>query len=118
MNYGIAPSTDYKIIVRVSKALNDICMDDFVQFLTADDSNRLRLIKDGFWDYGQFPSCLGAIDGTQIRIKAPKSNEAIYVNRKGYNSINVQLICSMNQENHVMHSEVAQLGTRQHDMEQ
>ena len=98
MNYGIAPSTVYKIIVRVSKALTDICMDDFEQFPTADDLNRLRLIKDGFWDYSQFPSCLGAIDGTQIRIKAPKSNEEIYVNRKRYHSINVQLICSMNQE--------------------
>lgn len=35
---------------------------------------------------------VGAIDGTQIRIVAPKEYEAEYINRKNYNSLNVQVV--------------------------
>ena len=34
---------------------------------------------------------VGAIDGTNIRIKAPHEEEWAYVNRKGEHSINVQV---------------------------
>ncbi|KAI6658940.1 Nuclease HARBI1 [Oopsacas minuta] len=39
-----------------------------------------------------FPKVLGCIDGTHIPIVAPSTNEAIYVNRKSFHSINVQAI--------------------------
>jgi hypothetical protein len=39
-----------------------------------------------------FPNVLGCIDGSQIKIRKPRTNEADYVNRKGYHSINVQVI--------------------------
>jgi hypothetical protein len=52
--------------------------------------------KQGFMEYGGFPACVGAIDGTHIRIKPPSSNEEVYVCRKGYHSINVQVICDHN----------------------
>ena len=38
-----------------------------------------------------FPNVIGCIDGTQVPILAPSINEADYVNRKGYHSINVQV---------------------------
>ena len=39
-----------------------------------------------------FPRVIGAIDGTHIAIKSPPANrEAVYVNRKGFHSINVQV---------------------------
>jgi len=38
-----------------------------------------------------FPSVLGRIDGTHIKIMAPRENEAEYVNRKGVHSLNVQV---------------------------
>ncbi|XP_056020447.1 putative nuclease HARBI1 [Ostrea edulis] len=38
----------------------------------------------------------GCIDGTPIRIQAPTDNEAAFVNRKGYHSLNVQAICDQN----------------------
>jgi len=34
---------------------------------------------------------LGCIDGTHIKIMAPRENEAEYVNRKGVHSLNVQV---------------------------
>ncbi len=41
--------------------------------------------------FAGFPNVLGCIDGTQIKIQAPHENEAEFVCRKGYHSINVQV---------------------------
>ncbi|XP_071118585.1 putative nuclease HARBI1 [Haliotis cracherodii] len=51
------------------------------------------LVQDGFFALGGFPSVLGCIDGTHIRIQAPTRDEPAFVNRKGYHSINVQAVC-------------------------
>ncbi|XP_052261316.1 putative nuclease HARBI1 [Dreissena polymorpha] len=40
-----------------------------------------------------FPQVVGVVDGTHIRIQAPSANEDDYVNRKGFHSLNVQMIC-------------------------
>ncbi len=39
-----------------------------------------------------FPGVVGAIDGTHVRIISPTVNEEAYVNRKGFHSINVQVV--------------------------
>lgn len=39
-----------------------------------------------------FPQVIGCVDGTQIRISTPKANESDYVNRKDFNSLNVQVL--------------------------
>jgi len=38
-----------------------------------------------------FPGVIGAIDGTHIKITAPKYHNDSYVNRKGYHSILLQV---------------------------
>ena len=51
------------------------------------------MTKKGFVDYGKFPVFLGAVDGTQIKIKAPPVNEDIYVGRKpDGHYMNIQLV--------------------------
>lgn len=51
----------------------------------------------GFEESSGFPKTIGAIDGTHIRIDAPKENPVDYINRKGFHSIQLQvtsiLIC-------------------------
>lgn len=37
-----------------------------------------------------FPLCCGAIDGTLVKIEAPKENDIQYVDRHGQHSLNVQ----------------------------
>ena len=43
-----------------------------------------------------FPNVIGAIDCTHVAIRAPSVDEAVYVNRKHYHSLNVQIICDAN----------------------
>lgn len=60
-----------------------------------DEDGRLAKMQQ-FARVGGFPRVLGVIDGTHIRIKAPKQDEHLYVNRKNFHSINVQLVCDAN----------------------
>ena len=41
----------------------------------------------------KFPNTVGALDGTHIRIQAPRDNSAAYYNRKGFHSIVLQAAC-------------------------
>lgn len=50
-------------------------------------------VKDGFADSFGFPGVIGAIDCTHVAIRAPSVDEHVFVNRKNFHSINVQLIC-------------------------
>ncbi|XP_018363950.1 PREDICTED: putative nuclease HARBI1 [Trachymyrmex cornetzi] len=58
----------------------------------------LQEIRNKFWIEKRFPGAIGCIDCTHIAIFPPPKGDANYpehnyVNRKGYHSINVQLIC-------------------------
>jgi hypothetical protein len=53
-------------------------------------------VKQEFYNSSRFPNVLGIIDGSQIPILAPREDEAIYVCRKQYHSINAQVICGPN----------------------
>ena len=50
-------------------------------------------VKNKFYEIAHFPGVLGLVDGTHIRIQKPSENEADYVNRPFYHSINLQVIC-------------------------
>ena len=52
-----------------------------------------REIMASFYNLGKFPNVLGCVDGTQIAIVSPSTNEHLYVCRKGFHSINVQVVC-------------------------
>lgn len=48
--------------------------------------------QNEFMAISNFPGIVGTIDGTHIRIVAPKEYEEEYVNRKNYHSINTQIV--------------------------
>ena len=56
------------------------------------DPAKLKIIADGFESFGRsrVPNCVGAIDGTHIPVQHA---DLSFMNRKGFNSINVQVIC-------------------------
>ncbi|KAG0710250.1 putative nuclease HARBI1 [Chionoecetes opilio] len=43
---------------------------------------------------GSFQHVIGDTTGTHIAIKAPSIDEHLYVNRKRYHSLNVQVVCN------------------------
>lgn len=55
-------------------------------------------IKTGFMEKAGFPGVIGCIDCTHIAILGPSREEHNYVNRKGFHSKNVQIVCSYNLE--------------------
>ena len=64
---------------------------DFISFPTENEFHRL---STDFFEMQGFPGVIGAIDGTHVPIVNPGGNDAeLYRNRKGYFSINVQLLC-------------------------
>lgn len=58
------------------------------------DERRRNDIKRRFMEKAGFPGIIGCIDCTHIAILAPAHEEHIYVNRKGFHSKNVQIICN------------------------
>ncbi|KAG4941226.1 hypothetical protein JHK87_045097 [Glycine soja] len=40
-----------------------------------------------------FRDCIGAIDGTHIRVCVPSHLQGVYIGRKGYTTINVMVVC-------------------------
>lgn len=44
-----------------------------------------------FYGIANFPNVIGVIDCTHVQLQAPSINEAVYVNRMNYHSINTQV---------------------------
>ncbi|XP_050506243.1 putative nuclease HARBI1 [Diabrotica virgifera virgifera] len=54
----------------------------------------VTMAKQGFYAVANFPGVIGAIDCTHIRINSPGGeNSELYRNRKGWFSMNVQIVC-------------------------
>lgn len=51
------------------------------------------MIKRGFYEIAGFPNVIGAIYCTHVHLKPPSMNDYIFINRKNYHYINVQVIC-------------------------
>lgn len=65
-------------------------MTQFVSFPLG--AHTLQVHKRAFMDIAGFPGVVGVIDGTHVRIIAPSEDEAVFVNRMRFHSINVQLV--------------------------
>ena len=87
---GLPKSTVCRIIRDVSSALIQK-RNEFIRWPTT--AAEIQRAKEGFFRKGGFPGVIGCVDGTHVRVQGPSQNEADYVNRKGYHSINVQAIC-------------------------
>ena len=81
-------STVSRVVERVSNAIA-VSMDVHVKFSRNVEETMIKFssMRPGF------AGVIGCIDGTHVRIQAPSLYENVYVNRKGYHSINVQLVC-------------------------
>jgi len=93
---GISQSSFSRILDQFSSLM---CCEYSSQFISfPNDVAKINRTKEAFFDIAQFPGILGVIDGSHVPIKAPKNDEPLYVNRKGYHSINVQLVSGPNNQ--------------------
>ncbi|XP_053378145.1 putative nuclease HARBI1 [Mercenaria mercenaria] len=87
--HGVSKSSVSRAVRRTTAAICSL-RDRYIKFPRNDAA---RAIHKEFYNIARFPKVIGVIDGTQIKIKGPKENETDFVNRKGYHSINVQMVC-------------------------
>ena len=91
MTWGPSQQTISRIIKETVYALSDVhVLRRFIQFPRTQQETNVK--QREFRQIAGLSGVIGAIDGTHIKILAPKEFEAEYVNRKKQHSINVQVV--------------------------
>jgi hypothetical protein len=89
--FAVNKSTVCRTLHRVTAAIAGL-RGKYVKFPAGVQESRDTMNK--FFTTSKLPGVLGAIDCTHVPIQSPSGEDAeIYRNRKGYFSINVQLVC-------------------------
>jgi len=92
--FTVHKSTVCRTVHRVTAAIASVCPKYVRLPSTAQERHS---IMNGFYMASGMPGVVGAVDCTHIAVQSPGGeNGEIYQNRKGYFSINVQLICDQN----------------------
>ena len=87
----VCVATACRIVRRVSIALA-LLRPQYIQM--PQNRREMQEIKMEFFTMFNFPNVIGCIDGTHIRIQSPGGENAeVFRNRKGYFSLNVQVVC-------------------------
>lgn len=87
---NISQTTVNKIIHKVTRHIA-LLKPRYIKMPTHEDLNEVMY---DFFTLAGFPRVVGAIDCTHIKITSPGGNNSeMYRNRKGYFSINVQMVC-------------------------
>jgi len=88
--FDVSKSTVCRIVHRVTAAIASLGPHYVRLPSTAEER---RSVMSGFYLFSGMPGVIGAVDCTHVPIQSPGGEEAeIFRNRKGYFSINVQLI--------------------------
>ncbi|XP_066585450.1 putative nuclease HARBI1 [Prorops nasuta] len=90
--FGISKSTAWRSLRRVINALYSF-LHTFIKWpLVEEAKTTMRKIKQNY----RFPNVIGAIDGTHIKIAAPRERAEAYIDRKGNHSLQLQAVCDEN----------------------
>ncbi|XP_071816616.1 putative nuclease HARBI1 [Apostichopus japonicus] len=92
--FGVSQSTYHNVCCRVAEAIVTDVMPRLVSWPVSDASK--RAVSEGFRRIGRLPNTLGAVDGTHIRITAPREFPQSYFNRKHFYSMQLQGVCTSN----------------------
>lgn len=87
---GISQASMSRCVTNVTKALIEKSA-EFIGF-TRDDSTKQQS-KEEFYRVAGIPNVIGVVDCAHIAIKAPNAEDSSYVNKKGFHSINCQIVC-------------------------
>ena len=87
--FGVGLSTVCVCVHDVCAAIVELLAGQYIKF---PKGQGLRVIVDGFMSKWGFPQCVGALDGSHIKVIAPKDNPLDYFNRKGQHSVVLQAL--------------------------
>ena len=96
LNLGLSQQSMSKVINEISSCITANLAPRWIVFPQTNASR--NRVKSGYMNKFQFPGVIGCIDCTHVAIIAPPTEDPVhpgiaYYNRKGFYSINVQLIC-------------------------
>ncbi|CAH2000558.1 unnamed protein product [Acanthoscelides obtectus] len=80
-----------RAIHEITNAIISIFSEQLVHFPKT--ASERHVIKQRFMEARCFPGVIGAIDCTHVEILRPTLEEHNYLNRKGYHSKNIQIVC-------------------------
>ncbi|XP_066585890.1 uncharacterized protein [Prorops nasuta] len=90
--FGVGNATVWRSTRRIVNALYSL-VNIFIKWPSKEEAKETwQKVKER---HG-FPIVIGAIDGTHIKIAAPKENHEAYINRKAYHSLQLQAVCDNN----------------------
>ncbi|KAF2880862.1 hypothetical protein ILUMI_25317 [Ignelater luminosus] len=81
----------FRCIYEVTVAIDTHLAPTYITFPKT--HRTINRIKHQFMDRFQMPGVIEAIDGTHVAILKPDFDEKNFISRKGYHSINVQIVC-------------------------
>ena len=87
-SFGVSRSSVSILIRKVAKIIVEHLGPELIKLPKT--VTEAETITENFLNSHGLPLCLGAIDGTHIRIKQPRENYTNYINTKGFPSISVQ----------------------------
>jgi nuclease HARBI1 len=89
--FAVSKATVCRVVHKVTESIAGL-RQKYVRFPATQQERQDTM--NVFYSVSKMPGVIGAIDCTHVPIQSPGGNDAeIYRNRKGYFSINVQLVC-------------------------
>ena len=93
--FNVTKSSAFHVYRRICEA---ICNNLSGQPIKFPSGQRAIDVVQGFEEKRAYPGVLGAIDGCHIPVKAPRKNRKQYINRRGFHSLQLQVICDMDMQ--------------------
>ncbi|XP_018403003.1 PREDICTED: putative nuclease HARBI1 [Cyphomyrmex costatus] len=87
--FDVGRATAWRCVLRVTKALY-MLRNTFIVWPTRQQA---EVTSTKIEERSGFPNVIGAVDGTLIKISAPKRNPEAYICRKNYCAIQLQVVC-------------------------
>ncbi|XP_053344401.1 putative nuclease HARBI1 [Clarias gariepinus] len=88
---GLSKSSVSKTVTAVTPLLLQLIKDSLIFPQTPEE---IRQANQHLHSIASIPRVIGIVDGTLIPVASPVANESLYICRKGYPAINVQIICN------------------------
>jgi len=90
VQFGVGKATAFRAVRRITYALHCLAP-RFIQWPKGEVLNRI----EEFSKARGFPNVIGALDGSYIKIRAPKKDAASYICRKQFYAIHLQAVCNI-----------------------